>query len=259
MKNLWGTVLFFDIDRQFTFDRLLTSDSFCGRTIPRRFSKEESWLFSFGTMTTNDRVGEFGVIRLSRLAGWKWFSQRKDIFYLLRLTFRSCGLKVHLDSEKRKNKWNNKRQESPRQPEKRENPFRACREKGLQKSFFDFSFAHFERVFVSETRNSQNMLWNTHFESVNLKNYPLICDSFERELRVEESENFIGSAGVVGSHSVWAFFSVFVCLLFNFHVAVFFLRLVGNDRGYGLWRAAGEFPVATATKEMRAQRLQKAH
>ena len=30
------------------------------------------------------------------------------------------------------------------------------------------------------------------FESVNLKNYPLICDSFERELMVGESENFIG-------------------------------------------------------------------
>ena len=26
-----------------------------------------------------------------------------------------------------------------------------------------------------------------------------------------------------------------------------------NDRGYGLGRAAGEFPVAIATKEMRAQ------
>ncbi len=102
MKNLWGTVLFFDIDRLCGFDRLLTSDSFYGRTIPRRFSKEESWLFSFGTMTTNDRVGEFGVIRLSRLAGWKWFSQRKDIFYLLRLTFRFCGLKVHLDNQKKK-------------------------------------------------------------------------------------------------------------------------------------------------------------
>ena len=32
-----------------------------------------------------------------------------------------------------------------------------------------------------------------------------------------------------------------------------------NDRGYGLGRAAGEFPVAVATKEMRAQRLPKAH
>ena len=188
MKNLWGTVLFFDIDRQFTFDRLSTSDNFSGRTIPRRFSKEEIWLFSFWTMTTKDRIGESGLVRLSGLAGWKWFAERENIFYLLRLTFRSCGLKVHFDSEKRKNK----RKESPRQPERRENPFRACREKGLQESFFDFWFARFDRLFVSETRNSQNMLWNTHFESVNLKNYPLICDSFERELRVGESETFFG-------------------------------------------------------------------
>jgi hypothetical protein len=27
---------------------------------------------------------------------------------------------------------------------------------------------------------------------VNLKNYPLICDSFERKLRVGESESFFG-------------------------------------------------------------------
>ena len=31
-----------------------------------------------------------------------------------------------------------------------------------------------------------------------------------------------------------------------------------NDRGYGLGRAAGGFPVAIATKEMRAQNLQSA-
>ena len=103
MKNLWGTVLFFDIDRLCGFDRLLTSDNFFGRTIPRRFSKEESWLFSFRTMTTKDRIGDFWFVRLSWLSGWKWFAERENIlFYLLRLTFRSCGLKVHLDSEKRK-------------------------------------------------------------------------------------------------------------------------------------------------------------
>jgi len=39
----------------------------------------------------------------------------------------------------------------------------------------------------------------------------------------------------------------------------FFFALAHNDRGYGLGRAAGEFPVAMATKEMRAQRLPKAH
>ena len=32
-----------------------------------------------------------------------------------------------------------------------------------------------------------------------------------------------------------------------------------NDRGYGLGRSAGGFPVAIATKEMRAQRLPEAH
>ena len=90
--------------RLFGFDRLLTSDNFFGRTIPRRFSKEESWLFSFGTMTTKDRIGDFWFVRLSGLASWKLFSQRKDIFYLLRLTFHFCGLKGHSDSEKRKNK-----------------------------------------------------------------------------------------------------------------------------------------------------------
>ena len=102
MKNLWGTVLFFDIDRLFGFDRLLTSDNFSGRTIPRRFSKEENRLFSFGTMTTKDRIGDFWFVRLSGLASWKWFSQRKDIFCLFRLTFRYCGLKVHFESEKKK-------------------------------------------------------------------------------------------------------------------------------------------------------------
>ena len=92
----------FHIDRQFSLDRLSTSDNFSERTIPRRFSKEESWLFSFGTMTTKDRIGDFRLVRLSGLAGWKCFAERKDIFYLLRLTFRSCGLKMHSDSEKRK-------------------------------------------------------------------------------------------------------------------------------------------------------------
>ena len=36
---------------------------------------------------------------------------------------------------------------------------------------------------------------------------------------------------MVGSHSDLSFFSVFVCRLVNFHVAVFFLRLVGNVLG----------------------------
>ena len=38
-----------------------------------------------------------------------------------------------------------------------------------------------------------------------------------------------------------------------------FFTIGHNDRGYGLGRPAGEFPVAIATKEMRAQRLPEAH
>ena len=38
-----------------------------------------------------------------------------------------------------------------------------------------------------------------------------------------------------------------------------FFKLTANDRGYGLGRPAGEFPVAIATREMRAQRLPEAH
>ena len=48
------------------------------------------------------------------------------------------------------------------------------------------------------------------------------------------------------------FFNQQVCL-------ISFLTMAANDRGYGLGRAAGEFPVAAATKEMRAQRLPEAH
>ena len=52
----------------------------------------------------------------------------------------------------------------------------------------------------------------------------------------------------------------FLYVVLTFHFVFFsFFRRAGNDRGYGLGRAAGEFPVAIATKEMRAQRLQKAH
>ena len=46
---------------------------------------------------------------------------------------------------------------------------------------------------------------------------------------------------------------------FNTNLSLFsFSTMPANDRGYGLGRAAGEFPVATVTKEMRAQRLLKA-
>ena len=47
---------------------------------------------------------------------------------------------------------------------------------------------------------------------------------------------------------------------FNTNLSLFsFSTMPANDRGYGLGRAAGEFPVAIAKKEMRAQRLLKAH
>ena len=45
--------------------------------------------------------------------------------------------------------------------------------------------------------------------------------------------------------------------IFSMNVCLF--SLATNDRGYGLGRPAGGFPVAIATKEMRAQRLPKAH
>ena len=48
-------------------------------------------------------------------------------------------------------------------------------------------------------------------------------------------------------------FSIQICLFFPFPT------MPANDRGYGLGRPAGEFPVATATKEKRAQRLPEAH
>ena len=48
-------------------------------------------------------------------------------------------------------------------------------------------------------------------------------------------------------------FSIQICLFFPFPT------MPANDRGYGLGRPAGEFPVAIATKEMRAQRLPEAH
>ena len=41
--------------------------------------------------------------------------------------------------------------------------------------------------------------------------------------------------------------------------AVSIFKMAHNDRGYGLGRAAGGFPVAMATKEMRALRLPEAH
>ena len=47
--------------------------------------------------------------------------------------------------------------------------------------------------------------------------------------------------------------------LYAILVSLFFSKLAANDRGYGLGRSAGGFPVAIATKEMRAQRPPEAH
>ena len=47
---------------------------------------------------------------------------------------------------------------------------------------------------------------------------------------------------------------------FNANLSLFpFPTMPANARGYGLGRSAGEFSVAIATKEMRAQRLPEAH
>ena len=59
---------------------------------------------------------------------------------------------------------------------------------------------------------------------------------------------------IVKSRSVSMRFTFCVFKSFSF-----FPRLAANDRGYGLGRSAGGFPVAIATKEMRAQRLPEAH
>lgn len=45
----------------------------------------------------------------------------------------------------------------------------------------------------------------------------------------------------------------------DFGLYICSLRHTDITRGYGLWRSAGGFTVATATKEMRAQSLSEAH
>ena len=86
----------------------------------------------------------------------------------------------------------NKEKNLPDNPKEEKTRFGLVGRKVYRKVFSTFDLLVFDRLFENETRNSQNMLRNTHFESVNLKNYSLICDSFERELRVGESDNFFG-------------------------------------------------------------------
>ena len=140
-------------------------------------------------MTTKDRIGDFWFVRLSRLAGWKWFSEREKTYstcfdWLFAIAGWKCIQTARKEKTKDKNLLDNPKEEKTR--------FGLVGRKVYRKVFSTFDLLVFDRVFENEIRNSQNMLWNTHFESVNLKNYPLICDSFERELRVGESENFIG-------------------------------------------------------------------
>ena len=64
-KSLTNCPLF-DMKRLFGFDRLLTSDSFFGRTIPRRLSKERFWFSRFRqwlikTETWKLRLDNFSV------------------------------------------------------------------------------------------------------------------------------------------------------------------------------------------------------
>ena len=82
------------------------------------------------------------------------FGERKDIFYLFRLTFRYCGLKVHSDSEKRKKKEKNLLDN----PKKEKTRFGLVGRKVYRKVFSTFDLLVFDRVFENETRNSQNML-----------------------------------------------------------------------------------------------------
>ena len=64
-KSLTNCPLF-DIKRLFGFNRLLTSDSFSGRTIPRRLTKERFWFLRFRqwlikTETLKLRLDNFSV------------------------------------------------------------------------------------------------------------------------------------------------------------------------------------------------------
>ena len=84
--------------------------------------------------------------------------ERKDIFYLFRLTFLACGLKVHSDSEKSKKKRKKKEKNLLDNPKEEKTRFGLVGRKVYRKVFSTFDLLVFDRVFVSETRNSQNML-----------------------------------------------------------------------------------------------------
>ncbi len=77
--------------------------------------------------------------------------------------------------------------------------------------------------------------------------YSLVVQS-----RIELIQSFLLFSFVKKAENLLIFFKSQVCLFP-------FFTMPHNDRGYGLGRSAGEFPVAIATKEMRAQRLPEAH
>ena len=66
------------------------------------------------------------------------FGERKNIFYLLRLTFRSRGLKVHSDSEKRKKNEITKDKNLLDNPKEEKTRFGLVGRKVYRKVFFDF-------------------------------------------------------------------------------------------------------------------------
>ena len=79
MKNLWRTVLFYEINRLFCNDWISTFSNISVRTIPRRFSKgKKNRQTEISTKTNNERKQN-------------WFcGKRKQTHF-------SCGLKIHFD------------------------------------------------------------------------------------------------------------------------------------------------------------------
>jgi hypothetical protein len=64
--------------------------------------------------------------------------ERKDIFYLFRLTFLACGLKEHSDSEKRKKKRKKKEKNLPDNPKEEKTRFGLVGRKVYRKVFLTF-------------------------------------------------------------------------------------------------------------------------
>ena len=104
MKNLWGTVRFstwkdFSVLTDFRLRTTLAGGQFLADFRRKKIDFLALELWPLKTELGIRTSQTFWVSRLKVVCG-----ERKDIFYLFRLTFRSCGLKVHLDREKRKNK-----------------------------------------------------------------------------------------------------------------------------------------------------------